>query len=383
MMIHDPFHILIVLLGIISAALILTSRYEIARKISPVIMILFFSALLSNIGIIPSGHSFYIQLYGYAVPFAVCQILLQVRLTDIKKTGWPMLKAFAVAGTGSFLGCLLAGMLLIDKLNEALAGQGWKLAGPYIGTYIGGSLNFISLWSGLDINNPELFAAANAVDNLALIPIFMFWILCPQVLKKWYAETVISEAVEVKQTNESPAVLTLNDLIILAFIGFLIILVSDLINKYIITVWMPKSPSILVVTTIALLAAQLKSIKKLQGTKELGNFAFYLFFAVIGAMMDIPKAVSLAPVLFLYVALIIIIQIIVALLIGCLLKIDIRIIAVASIAAKAGPQTVAAYTNAKNWNTLALPGVAAALLGYAIGTYAGMGGAYLLKFFVN
>ena len=294
-----------------------------------------------------------------------------------------MLKAFAVASIGSLLGCLLAGILLSEKLNEILAGQGWKLAGPYIGTYIGGSLNFFSMWSGLEIDSPDLFAAANAVDNLTLIPIFMFWVIAPLVLKKWYPETTIDVTADLKQNDESPVNLKLNDLVKLIFVGFMIMLLSDLIKKYIIAVWMPQIPTILIVTTIALLTAQLKSIKKLQGTKELGNFAFYLFFAVIGAMMDIPKAVSLAPVLFIYVTLIIITQLIFVLLIGRILNMDIRMLAVASIAAKAGPSTVVAYTNAMNWNYLALPGVAAGLLGYAIGNYVALAGAYLMKFILN
>jgi len=382
-MINNPFHILIVFLGIISVALTLISKFEIAKKISPVIMILFFTALLANTGVIPTEHGFYKQLSGYAVPFAVCQILLHIRFTDIKKTGLGVLKAFAVASMGSLLGCLLAGMLLSQQLNEILADQGWKLAGPYIGTYIGGSLNFFSMWTGLEIDSPNLFAAANAVDNLTLIPIFMFWGIAPLVLKKWFPEPAIDAAADLKQNGESAAALKLNDLVKLVFIGFMIMVLSDLIKKHIVSVWMPQIPTILIVTTIALLVAQFKSIKNLQGSKELGNFSFYLFFAVIGAMMDIPKAVGLAPVLFIYVTIIIITQVIFVLVIGKLFKIDLRMLAVASIAAKAGPSTVVAYTNAKNWNYLALPGVAAGLLGYAVGNYVALAGAYLLKFILN
>ena len=382
-MINNPFHILIVFLGIISVVLTLISRFEIAKKISPVIMILFFSALLSNTGIIPTEYSFYKQLSGYAIPFAVCQILLHIRFSDIKKTGFPVLKAFAVASMGSLFGCLLAGILLSDKLNEILAGQGWKLAGPYIGTYIGGSLNFFSMWSGLEINSPDLLAAANAVDNLTLIPIFMFWVIAPVLLKKWYPESTIDAAADLKQDDESSGNLKLNDLVKLAFVGFIIMVISEFIKKRFIVALMPQIPTILIVTTIALLTAQFKSIKKLQGTKELGNFAFYLFFAVIGAMMDIYKAISLAPVLFIYVVLVITTQVIFVLLIGRILNMDLRMLAVASIAAKAGPSTVVAYTNAKNWNYLALPGVAAGLFGYAIGNYVALAGAYLLKFILN
>ena len=280
-------------------------------------------------------------------------------------------------------GCLIAGVLLNARLNEILAGQGWKLAGPYIGTYIGGSLNFFSLWSGLEIDSPELFAAANAVDNLTLIPIFIFWVIAPGVLKKWYPETAIGAAADLKENDNITVNLKLNDGVKLVFVAFVVMAMSNLIKKHFFTAWLPQIPTMLIVTTIALLLAQFKSIKRLQGAKELSSFAFYLFFAAIGAMMDIPKAIFLAPVLFFYVVIVIVSQILFVLLVGRVLKIDLRMLAVASIAAKAGPSTVVAYTNVKDWNDLALPGVAAGLLGYAAGNYAGLAGAYLLKIIVN
>jgi len=382
-MITHPFHLLIVFLGIISVVLTLTGRFKIAAKMSPVILILFFSALLSNTGILPTDSGFYKTLLGYAVPFAVCQILLQVRFSDIKKTGLPVLKAFAAASTGSVVGCLVAGILLNDKLNGLLGGQGWKLAGPYIGTYIGGSLNFFSMWIGLDIDSPELFAAANAIDNLTLIPIFVFWVMAPQFLRRWYRQTEIEIAVETPQTAPSLAVLKINDLVMLTFIGVLVMAASEFIKTRLFNSWMPQMPTIMIVTTMALVIAQFKMVKQLQGAKELGNVAFYLFFAAIGAMMDILNAIRLAPILFFYVIIIILTQILFVLLVGRLLKMDFRMLAVASIAAKAGPSTVVAYVNAKEWNDLALPGVAAALLGYAIGNYAALAGVYLLRFIVT
>jgi len=381
-MIKDPFQILVVFLGIIALSLLLHSRFRIAGKLPPVILILFFGALLANTGVLPAGHSFYDQLSGYAVPFAVCMILLHVRLSEIRKTGLGMLKTFAVACLGSFAGCIVAGLLLADRLDGMLAGEGWKLAGPYIGTYIGGSVNFFSMWTGLEIDSPDLFAAANAVDNLTLIPIFMFWVLAPEVLGRWYPHRTVELAGPADQASDQPALLRLNDIVVLTLIGLGIMLASDLI-KDMLPGRLQLVPSILILTTLALLAAQVKAVRNLHGAGVLGNFAFYLFFAAIGAQMDIAKAVTMAPVLFGYVLIIILVQILVALLVGRLLKLDLRMLAVASLAAKAGPSTVVAYTSTKNWNDMALSGVAAALLGYAIGNYAGFAGAHLLKAIVN
>lgn len=381
-MIQDPFHILIIFMGIITLALYLSNRFTIAKKISPILIILFFSAAVSNLGIITTDNPFYGELTHYAVPFAVILILFHVKLSDLKNAGMPMLVAFGIASLGSLIGCLVGGFVLSAEFNEVLAGEGWKLVGPYIGTYIGGSLNFFSLWTGLEINNADLFAAANAVDNLTFMPIFLIWIVAPNYIMKyykpgkfWHQKEGSEEAAEHK-----PVELKIFDVAALTFSALLIMFLASWIKAEFVAQWMPSLPTILITTTLALIAAQLKFIQNLHGAHELGNFAFYVFFAAVGALMDIVKAIELAPVLFIFVIIVIAAQVLFVLFFGKILKLDLRVIAVAAVAAKAGPSSVIAITNAKDWNHLALPGMAAGLLGYAVGNYIGFAGAYLLKF---
>jgi uncharacterized membrane protein len=384
-MITDAFEILIIFLGIIGLALFLTGRFKIAEKISPILLILIGSALLANLGIITTDNPFYGELTGYAVPFAVALILFHVRISDFKDAGLPMLVAFFIGSAGSLIGCVVGGMVLYGPFNDILAGEGWKLVGPYIGTYIGGSLNFFAMWTGLDINNPDLFAAANAVDNLTLLPIFLFWIMAPDYLMRFYKPAKIwHQPEDTPEQHEHPVVpLKIVNLAALSFWALLIMFLSKWIKAEFIAPYLPQLPSILILTTLALIAAQIKPIARLQGAHELGNFAFYIFFAAVGAMMDIPKAIQLAPVLFIFVSIIIVIQISLVLALGKLLRLDFRVVAIAAVAAKLGPSSVIALTNAKDWNALALPGVAAGLLGYAIGNYAGFAGAYLLKWIMG
>jgi uncharacterized membrane protein len=185
-MIDQPFHILLIFTGIIALALFLSDNYKIAQKISPILIILFFSALLANLGVIRTDNPFYGAINSYAVPFAVTLILFHVRLSDLKNAGLPMLVAFGIGAVGSTVGSLTGGLILSGEFNSILPAEGWKIVGPYIGTYIGGSLNFFSLWTGLGIDNPNLFAAANAVDNLTFFPIFLFWIIAPNYLSKYF-----------------------------------------------------------------------------------------------------------------------------------------------------------------------------------------------------
>ena len=389
-MITQPFQLLVIFLGVIALSLWLVGRYSVAAKISPILIILGFTALLSNTGVIPTSGKFYDNLMDYALPFAVCLILLNVRLTDLKKAGMPMLIAFAIASFCSFAACIVGGWILIHQFNGALDGQGWKIVGPYIGTYIGGSLNFFSMWGALDMQNPSLLAAANAVDNLTLVPIFAFWMVVPKFLEKFYPAPPTDAQIELANSigKKSPTPFILQDIVMLAFLAMFIMFVSkyirvNILAKYIPSEYMSALPTILIITTLALICGRIKFIKNLKGMQDLGNVAFYLFFAGVGALMDIPKAIKLAPVLFIFVAIVIVIQITLALLLGKIFKVNLRVLAVAELAAKAGPSTVIAYTNAKGWSYLSLPGAAAGLLGYAVGNYIGFAGAYLLKFILQ
>jgi uncharacterized membrane protein len=382
-MIEDPYTLLAAFLGLILLSVWLDSRYAWARKISPVVLILFLAGLLSNIGFLTDRSPFYDELTGFCVPFAVCLILFTVNLEDIKRTGKALLAAFVVACAGTVIGVLSAGLLLDSWLAQVVGEETWKLAGPFTGTYTGGSLNFFALWEGLGIGNPDLFAAANAVDNLTIFPLFALWIMIPgwlggrfPVARVW--GRVDRELDEQGQENGAPE-LRIIDLSALAFAAALIIVVSERIKTWWIAGIMPSFPTILIVTTLALILAQLRFMKRLQGAFELGNLSFYLFFCAVGAMINVKMAVVLSPILFLYVMIMIVVHFVFVYGIGRLLRLDIRVLTIASAAAKTGPPSVVALANVHGWRSLLLPGVAMGLLGYAVGNYLGFAAAYLMK----
>ena len=218
-MIEDPSQLTAIFLGVVLLSVWLDSRYAWARKISPVVMILFLAGVLSNIGLITDRSPFYDGLAGFTVPFAVCLILFTVNLADLKRLGGPLLAAFAIACAGTVIGVLTAGLLFNSQLAEILGQETCKLAGPFTGTYTGGSLNFFALWDGLEIGNPDLFAAANAVDNLTLFPLFALWVMVPTWLGRWYPVArfwgTVGEDVSAEEEKTAPVKLRILDLVAL------------------------------------------------------------------------------------------------------------------------------------------------------------------------
>jgi uncharacterized membrane protein len=382
-MIEDIYQLTAVFLGVVLLAVWLDSRYDWARKISPVVMILFLAGLLSNVGLIANRTPFYEALADFTVPFAVCLILFTVNLADLKRVGGPLLAAFAIACAGTAIGALTAGLLLDPQLAKILGADTWKLAGPFTGTYTGGSLNFFALWDGLEIGNPDLFAAANAVDNLTLFPLFALWVMVPTWMGRWYPVAnfwgTIGEDATADREPTAKTELRIPDVVALTFTALAIMAVSDLIKARLIADLMPSFPTILIVTTLALILAQFRFIGRLQGAYEFGNLSFYLFFCAVGAMINVKMAIILSPILFLYVMIVIVVHMVSVYGVGRLLRLDIKILTIASAAAKTGPPSVIALANVHGWKTLVLPGVAMGLLGYAIGNYLGFAAAHVMK----
>lgn len=112
----------------------------------------------------------------------------------------------------------------------------------------------------------------------------------------------------------------------------------------------------------------------------MGYLAFYLFFAAVGASIDVIAAIELSPLLFAYVAIVFLVHMVVLFGLGRLLNLDLSALIIASAATKGGPALIPSVAQTHGWTALTLPGILLGLLGYAVGNYLGFGTAYLVKF---
>lgn len=384
-MITDPLSIVAVLWAVILFSLLMVGRYPWARRLSTILWVLFTAALLSNAGLIPSDAPVYGSIIDFTVPFAVSLILFKVDLSDIRRAGRPMLVAFALASVGTAIAVGVATVLTAPLFEGILGEDAWKLAGPYTGTYIGGSLNFVALWNGLEINNQDLFAAANAVDNLALLPLYLVWVAIPAYLATRYVTArrwIVSGDDHAHDTPETPR-LNVTHVATLVFAGLAVVAVSQALKTGVVDHFAPAVPGILVVTTLALAVGQLPAIRRLQGAWEVSELVFLAFFAAIGALMDFRLAVVLSPALFLYVAIIVVLDLAVVYGLGWVMRMDPKVLTLAQVAAKSGPAMIPPLAETLGARHLTLAGVIVAMLGYALGNYAGFAVAYGVRFFLE
>ena len=157
------------------------------------------------------------------------------------------------------------------------------------------------------------------------------------------------------------------DIAFLIVISFSAILIATWLSSKI-----PQIPTILWLTTIGLLLAQIPAINQLKGHKLLGLIGVYLFLAVVGAYCDIPalmKDGKLAITLLTFVTILVFVHGTIIFGLGALLKMDWDIVSIASQANVGGSTSAMALSRSLDRSDLTLPGILVGALGNATGTY--------------
>ncbi len=284
-----------------------------------------------------------------------------------------MLIMFFIGATGTILGVIVA-LQLID--GPAVFGDSFNaIAGMMTGTYIGGSANFNAVALHYDVvRDGAIYTGVVVADNIVTAVWMMVTLSIPVILNKWRPRVKLMATDkgqhETHDDNEKMTPMTLGLLIMMA-LGTL--LFSD---------WAAKSlsgigidvPSILILTTIAIVLAQFPAIQKLSGAKLLGMFTVYLFLAVVGAFCEVTALAELGDLagsILLFTATIVVIHGLFIFLVGYFIKTDWYLMAIASQANIGGGSTALALAKSYNRQDLILPAILAGSLGTGVGTYFG------------
>ncbi len=280
-----------------------------------------------------------------------------------------MLIAFALGALGTMLGVLAASALMLDAramLGEHFAGAGAMLTG----TYIGGSANFNLLAIEYEVTkNAGLFTAMVVVDNVMSAAWILATIAIPPLLAR-------SRRFPPKAFAAEPADRPLPPLegMMAVAVPIASAAAALVLSRGIATVLGGVVPAILVLTTLALLVAQLRVVMRLSLSRPLGLFGLYLFLAAVGASADLSALLTwghLGAVLFGFIAIIFAVHAFLLFGAGAILRLDPDLLAIASSANIGGATSAVALAEVRGREDLLLPGLLAGTLGTASGTYAG------------
>ena len=373
--IHQPLYVLGVL-----CLLILVSEYLVkttfCKHLGTALLVILLGAILANLKIIPSASNsipLYQGIFQYVAPLSLFYLLLEVNLRALKKAGLPMLFMFLLGTLGTVMGVWVSLTFLLPP--EAFGEWRPIMGGMFTATYTGGGLNFNTLALHYKvIEEGVLYAGAAAVDNIITTIWMLMCLALPLILNRlWPRKSLDKSNEQLESTGWSHQQLNFKHLTTLVALGMFTLFLSEQTAQ-----WLERFdfhiPSILILTTMALVMAQLPQIRKLKGANVLGMFGIYLFLVVIGAFCELSAMQSIGPLagqLLIFTIGLVLIHGMVVYGLGSFTNYDWQLISVASQANIGGSTSALALAESFERHSLVLPAVLVGALGNALGSYLG------------
>ncbi|MFD1020909.1 DUF819 family protein [Thalassobacillus hwangdonensis] len=379
------------LAGWAAVSIYLEQKYKWASKLTGAIIALLGALILANLKVIPTAAPAYDAVWTYVIPLAIPLLLFQANLKKVLNESGRMLFIFLISAAGTVIGAYLAFFLMKDSIPHLD-----KIGAMETGSYIGGGVNFAAL-SG-KLNPPgELAASAIVADNLLMALYFFVLILMPTLsfFRKNYRTPYIDDLEKNAGSGEENTAssywkrkdISLKDIALASGSAFVLVGVSFKLAEWIDGL-IPSGDDVnvvlnllnglfgdgyLMLTTVTVLAVTFFSgfFEKINGAQELGTYLIYIFFVVIGVPASIPLLINNAPLLVVFVGIIVLFNMLVTFSVGRVFKFSLEEMIVASNANVGGPTTAAAFAIAKGWTKLIVPIMLVGTLGYIIGNYIG------------
>jgi len=135
---------------------------------------------------------------------------------------------------------------------------------------------------------------------------------------------------------------------------------------------------LITIITVAVTTFFHRRIEKINGAEELGAYFLYVFFFVIGLQADLVRVILNVPILFAFCLTIAVTNLVVALVLGKLLRLNLEELLLSVNATLGGAPSAVAMAISAGWPRLVLPGLLAGVWGYVIGTFLGIAVAEIL-----
>lgn len=376
----NPLFIVVVLSLIVAGGEWLSER-PYFRHIGSALLVIILGAIASNLGLIPANSTdadptpVYDAIFGVVAPVSLFLLLLSVNLRSVLQAGLPLIGLFLIGAVGTMGGAVLA-MRLVGG-EAAIGPLHGAIAGMFTGTYIGGSVNFNAIALHYDVaREPVLYGGAVVVDNIITAVWIVATLALPRALSGVWPKRdgparattgpILRLEAETETVNPSRIALVIA-------LGVAGLLASQLLGRAFAAIGVTV-PTILIVTTLALVLAQFRAVSTLPGARAVAMYAIYLFLAVIGAFCDVRALAglgSLGIALLAFAALTVAVH--GALIFGAAraFKMDLDGAAIASQANVGGSTSALALAKSLGREDLLVPGILLGALGNALGTFLG------------
>jgi uncharacterized membrane protein len=349
------------------------------KNIAGVMYTMIITAILALVHFIPyaSGSEdvpVYDFVYNYITPMAIPLLLFSANIVKIIKESGRLIAIYLIGAAGIVIGAIISFYVI------HLGPETFKVAGVFIATLVGGSVNFVAASHTLNFDHSSLFTTAMAVDNFGIqfYLIFLFYLPFIAILKKYYPDLkdMDMDTEEDTKEEEEKSKVSIGSIVYAITIAGLATWASAWIGGLLQQLFHTKANlNLLVVTIVMTLFVSLfpKFFEKLERVAfSMGMSMLYIFLAVVGAASNIKTVFLAGPGVFMFATLTLLIQFVIIMGFGKLFKFSLKEIAIASCANVSGPTLSAPMAASFKAKNLITPAVLVGILGYIIGTLLGV-----------
>lgn len=376
--------IILVLIFCLAPALVLRlcNKVPFFGKIGPILILYILGVIIGNLPWINEGnYGLKETLTNALIPMALPMMLFACALTRNSLKG---IFRSLIAGLIAIVVSIFVGYWLFGRHVGA---QAPEIAALITGCETGGTINMASLQMLLGVPS-ETFVMLNSYDMLVCFLYFVFLLsigirlfrkflkIAPKDDKAALTETQIEVNEQIIESHKNPYRILKTAKgwgqvwrILLAVI--ICVGLSFGLTKLFPKGWfMPIF--ILGISTFALIAANLKPVKKLTFSYDLGLYLIYIFSITIASMADVTKLnIREGLYAFLFLFFVIFVSLLLQVILSKLLKVDADMMIATSVALINSPPFVPIVVSAMNNKKVLVPGITVGIIGFALGNYLG------------
>ncbi|KAG2240186.1 hypothetical protein Bca4012_014725 [Brassica carinata] len=311
----------------------------------------------SNLGLIPFETPSYSFFMEFLLPHTIPLLLFRADLRRIIRSTGSLLLAFLIGSVATVVGTVVAFMLVPMR---SLGPDNWKIAAALMGSYIGGSLNFVAVSEALRIS-PSVVAAGVAVDNVICALHFMVLFA---LASKIPPETTSPSSPDADMTKDDKAedknrVVSTS---IALSVSFLICKAAISMTK-LFKIQGAMLPAVTAITIVLATSFPGFFNSLAPSAETISLVLMQVFFTILGATGSVWNVINTAPSIFLFAVIQVMVHLAMTLLLGKLFCIDMKLLLLASNANIGGPTTACAMATAKGWTSLVVPGILSGVFG--------------------
>lgn len=316
-----------------------------------------------------------------AIPLMLFNCDFKLWTKALPKTIWSL-----VGGLAAVLVAVISGYFIFK--NQQIP-EFEKVAAMMTGIYTGGTMNFNALGFSLGVDK-TVMATVLAFEMVLTTP-YIFFIIGGgyKIFRKALPYHDITkrgrkdDEVETKDVESYRGMfqkgnvggmfvgLGLSILFLAAGAGLALLLTGTL-NELVV---------ILTITTLSIIASFFEKVRKLPKTFELGMFFILIFSVIVASLFDIHSVNGASAMIGAFVGWVILLSMILHLIFCRIAKVSGDLFCVSQVALLCSPPFVPPVVGAMSNKKVLISGIVIGLIGYALGTYLGVGLVYFLGLF--